>query len=219
MKARETFDAQLKELKDELLMLGKMAEDALDDAIQALKEQDVEKALRIIDSDYKINDLEEEINDKSIWMIAKEQPVAIDLRRLITALKISTDVERVGDLAVNIAKSVIRIGDEPLIKPLEDIPKMASIAQKMINDVLQAYFDEDVAKAKAIADVDDEVDQLYGKLIKELLAMMTKRPESIAQITQLSFVCRHIERVADHATNISENIIYLVKGKRYDLNS
>ena len=219
MKARETFDAQLKELKDELLMLGKMAEDALDDAIQALKEQDVEKALRIIDSDYKINDLEEEINDKSIWMIAKEQPVAIDLRRLITALKISTDVERVGDLAVNIAKSVIRIGDEPLIKPLEDIPKRASIAQKMINDVLQAYFDEDVAKAKAIADVDDEVDQLYGKLIKELLAMMTKRPESIAQITQLSFVCRHIERVADHATNISENIIYLVKGKRYDLNS
>ena len=219
MSVRETFEGQLNELKSELLALGKLAESALNDAISALKEQDRDKALKIIDNDYKINDLEDEINEKTTWMIAKQQPVAGDLRRLITTLKIATDVERVGDLAVNIAKSVIRIGEEPFIKPLEEIPKMAEIAQKMINNVLKAYYEEDVAAAKEIADVDDEVDRLNGKLIQELLEIMIERPESIRQITQLTFVCRDIERVADHATNISESIIYLVKGKRYDLNS
>ncbi|RBW70548.1 phosphate signaling complex protein PhoU [Bacillus taeanensis] len=219
MSVRENFDAQLKELKDELLELGNLAQNALKQSIIALKNQDVEKALQIIENDYKINNLESDINDKVILMIAKQQPVATDLRRLIVALKISTDLERIGDLAVNIAKSIIRIGEEPFVKPIEEIPKMAETARGMIKDVLQAFYDEDVVAAKNIADSDDEVDQKYGKLIKELLEIVTNNPEWIAQITQLTFICRFIERAADHATNISESVIYLVKGKYYDLNS
>jgi phosphate transport system protein len=219
MSVRESFDAQLKELKDELLELGNLAQTALKESIIALKNQDVEKALQIIENDYKINNLEADINDKVILMIAKQQPVATDLRRLIVAMKISTDLERIGDLAVNIAKSIIRIGEEPFVKPIEEIPKMAETARTMIKDVLQAFYDEDVVAAKNIADSDDEVDQKYGKIIKELLEIVTNNPQWIAQITQLTFICRFIERAADHATNISESVIYLVKGKYYDLNS
>ncbi|MEC5425100.1 phosphate signaling complex protein PhoU [Virgibacillus sp. C22-A2] len=216
--ARENFAEQLNELKTALLDMGNLAHEALDNSITALKEQDLEKALKVIDDDSKINSLEEEINEKAIWLIAKEQPLATDLRRLIATLKITTDIERIGDLAVNIAKSVIRIGDIHLIKPLEGIPKMATIAQNMIEDVLKAYYEEDILKAKEIADIDDKVDKMYGRRIQELMEFMTKQPEFISQITQLAFVCRYLERAADHTTNISESIIYLVKGKVLDLN-
>lgn len=218
MVARENFTEQLEELKAQLLNLGELAQNAINNSVDSLKEQDVEKALKIIDDDSKINELEEEINDKAVWLIAKEQPVASDLRKLIATLKVTTDLERIGDLAVNIAKSVIRIGDKPLIKPLEDIPNMASIAQNMIENVLKAYYEEDILQAKEVADADDKVDQMYGRLVQELMEHMTKQPEYISQVTQLAFICRYLERVADHTTNISESIIYLVKGKVFDLN-
>lgn len=218
MVVRENFQAELDQLKRSLLDLGELAQTALEASIQALKDQDIDKALEIIDNDFRINRLEEEINDRAILLIAKQAPVASDLRRVIAAIKISSDVERMGDLAVNIAKSVIRIGKTPLIKPLEDIPDMAETAIQMVSDSLKAYYEEDVVLAKDLADTDDQVDKTYGRLIQELLEMMTQQPEHIAQITQLSFICRFIERAADHATNISESIIYLVKGKRYDLN-
>jgi phosphate transport system protein len=178
----------------------------------------VDKALKIIEDDGQINLMEEEINDKAILLIAQQAPVAIDLRRVIVAIKISSDLERVGDLAVNIAKSVIRIGSKDLIKPIEEIPRMAEMANKMVADSLKAYDDEDVSFAKKVAQLDDEVDETYGRLVQELLELMTKKPEYTPQITQLSFICRHVERVADHSTNISEHLLYLVKGRRYDLN-
>ncbi len=218
MVARENFDMQLDELKSQLLELGNMAKQAISESIEALKKQDVDKALKIIENDKKINELEAEIIDKTIWLIAKQQPVASDLRRLVVALRVTTDVERIGDLAVNISKSVIRIGNEEFIKPLVDIPKMADIAYGMIEDVLQAFYTEDIESAKKVAETDDEVDELYGRIIKELLELMSQNPTMVSQVMQLSFICRYLERAADHTTNISEDIIYLVKGKRYDLN-
>ncbi|WP_347549600.1 phosphate signaling complex protein PhoU [Pseudalkalibacillus hwajinpoensis] len=219
MVVRGNFQEQLDEIKAQLLELGSLAQIAVDDAITALKNQDVDKALEIIDNDYKINRLEEEINERAIWLIAKEQPVATDLRRLISALKITTDVERVGDLAVNIAKSIIRIGDKPFVKPIEEIPALAQKANNMLREVLASFYEEDVNRSIAVADADDEIDSMYGRLVKELLELMTEHPESISQIQQLSFICRYIERIGDHCTNISESVIYVVKGKRYDLNA
>ncbi|WP_209121957.1 phosphate signaling complex protein PhoU [Alkalihalobacillus sp. BA299] len=218
MAIRANFDTELKELKDLLLKMGKLAEDALNKSIIALKEQNTDLALEVIDKDYKINQLEEEINDKGILMIAKQSPVASDLRRIIVALKISNDVERIADYAVNIAKSTIRVGDKPFIKPLVDIPEMARLTQGMLSSSLQAYYKEDITLATDLAEIDDQVDKMYGKTVQELLILMSKNPDSIGQITQLAFVCRYLERTADHCTNISEHIIYLIKGKRYDLN-
>ncbi|MGM7701995.1 phosphate signaling complex protein PhoU [Pseudalkalibacillus sp. Hm43] len=218
MVVRESFQTQLDELRDLLVQLGGLAEAALDEAIDSLKNQDIDKALRIIENDNRINALEEEINDKAILLIAKQAPVASDLRRIIVAIKISSDVERIADFAVNIAKSVIRIGKEPLIKELVDIPELAEMAKTMLAEAIQAYNDEDIILAKKMADRDDYVDEKYGELIQELLGKMKDYPDSTNQVIQLSFICRYIERAADHATNIGENIVYLVKGKHYDLN-
>lgn len=218
MTVRTKFHAELNELKEMVLELGRLAQEAVSESIEALKTQNVDKALKIIEDDIHLNLLEEEINDKSILLIAKQSPVASDLRRIIVALKVSTDLERIGDLAVNIAKSVIRIGDKPFIKPIEDIPRVAETANKMLADVLAAFNEEDVELAKRVAEVDDEVDEAYGRLIRELLELMTQKPDFISQITQLAFVCRFVERVADHTTNVSESVLYLVKGRRYDLN-
>ncbi|WLD92077.1 phosphate signaling complex protein PhoU [Alkalihalobacillus sp. AL-G] len=218
MVVRENFQTQLDELREMLVELGKLTEKALNEAIVALKTQDVDKALHIIENDVRVNELEEEINDKAILLIAKQAPVASDLRRIIVAIKISSDVERMADFAVNIAKSVIRIGSAKLIKPLEDIPKLAETATQMLTEAIQAYNEENIALAKSMADRDDEVDKKYGQLIQELLGLMKEHPENTDQIIQLSFICRYIERTADHATNIAESIVYLVKGKHYDLN-
>ncbi|WP_411954507.1 phosphate signaling complex protein PhoU [Alkalibacillus sp. S2W] len=215
---RENFTEQLDHLNSQLVEMGQLAQKAINQSILALQNQDVDQAQKVIDDDDKINHLEETINEETIWLIAKEQPLASDLRRLVSTLKITTDLERIGDLAVNIAKSVIRIGDEPLVKPLEDIPQMATITQEMVEDVLNAYASEDLVQAQKVADTDDQVDELYGQIVQELMEMMAKHPDQIAQITQLAFICRFLERVADHTTNISEGIIYLVKGKVYDLN-
>ncbi len=215
---RSHFETGLRELKDLLLQMGERTEQALDQSITALKEQDVVLAEKIIDQDIKINRLEEEINEKAILMIATQSPVASDLRRIIAALKISSDVERIGDYAVNIAKSVQMIGQKPLIKPLVDIPEMASISQTMLTQSLQAYYDEDLQLAKDVAETDDKVDTMYGITVQELLVLMSHNADAIEQITQLAFVCRYLERTADHCTNISESIIYLINGKRYDLN-
>ncbi|WP_019152468.1 phosphate signaling complex protein PhoU [Robertmurraya massiliosenegalensis] len=219
MLVRATFQAQLDELKEMIIELGRQAQFAVGESIDALKNQDVDKALKIIADDRQLNLMEEEINDKAILLIAQQSPVAIDLRRVIVAIKISSDLERIGDLAVDIAKSVIRIGPKDLVKPIVEIPRIAEVANKMVTDSLKAYKEEDTDLAKRVAKIDDEVDEAYGKLIKELLELMSQKPDYTQQITQLSFICRYVERVADHSTNISESILYLVKGKRYDLNA
>jgi phosphate transport system protein len=219
MVVREKFEYDLKLLRDKLNEIAQLTELALTEAIQALETKNVEAALEIIENDERIDDLDEEINDLAILLIAKQQPVAIDLRRIIVAIKISNDIERMADFAVNIAKSTIRIGDEPLFKPIETIKKMHAIAVEMLSLSVKAYNEEDVLLAKRVADMDDQVDDYYGQTIRELLEIMPERKELMQQITQLMFVCRYIERTADHATNISESVLYLVKGRRYDLNA
>ncbi|MET3575913.1 phosphate signaling complex protein PhoU [Bhargavaea ullalensis] len=206
---RKTFDQELAALKQTLLRMVDLAERALDDSVTALKEQNLLLARVVIDSDVEINRLDEEINNWVIGLIARQQPVATDLRKVITALKISTDVERVGDLAVNIAKCTLRIGDEPLIKPIVDIPKMAAIVQDMLNKAFDAYDLEDPKLALAIAETDGRVDRLYEERIRELMQIMALSPRRVNQITQLAFICRSLERVGDHAVNMSESIIYL----------
>ncbi|MFD1736556.1 phosphate signaling complex protein PhoU [Bacillus salitolerans] len=218
MTVRERFQVDLNKLREMLLELGKMTETAIESSMTALLEKDIEKALHVIENDNRIDKLEEEINDFAILLIAKQSPVAVDLRRIMVALKIAADIERMADHAVNIAKSVIRIGAESLIKPLEDIPKMHCLALEMLRESLKAYNEQDLIHAKKVSEIDDKVDEMYGTITSELLSMMPHHPEQIAQITQLAFVARYLERIADHATNISENIFFLVKGQHYDLN-
>jgi phosphate transport system protein len=219
MAIRERFDEDLKDLQNKLLEIGNFAVEALGKSIVALETQNIDLALEIMEDDNEADNLEEEINDAAILLIAKQQPVAIDLRRVIVAIKIANDIERIADFAVNIAKSTIRIGNEPLVKPIEHVKQMHAINKEMLNLALEAYNDEDVNKAKQVAEMDDQVDSLYGETIKELLQLNLQKPEYIPQITQLSFICRYLERAADHTTNIAESVFYLVKGKRYDLNN
>ncbi|TYR82405.1 phosphate signaling complex protein PhoU [Priestia megaterium] len=218
MVVREKFHGDLKILREKLLEIGRLAEVALNKSVEALQTKNVDLALEIIDSDIEVDQLEEEINDLAILLIAKQQPVAIDLRRIIVAIKIASDIERMADFAVNIAKSSIRIGKEELIKPLEHVQKMHTIATEMLELSLKAYHEEDLVLAKKVAEMDDEVDALYGTTIKDLLSLAKEKQEAINQITQLLFVARYLERMADHTTNVAESIFYLVKGKRYDLN-
>lgn len=219
MAIREKFDTELKGLQNKLIELGHFSVEALEKSIVALETQNVDLALEIMEEDTKANILEEEINDAAILLIAKQQPVAIDLRRVIVAIKIANDIERIADFAVNIAKSTIRIGNQPLIKPIEHIKKMHEINGEMLRMSIEAYNEEDLNKAKKVSEMDDEVDSLYGETIKDLLKINLEKPESLPQITQLSFISRYIERAADHSTNIAEHVFYLVKGKRYDLNT
>ncbi|WP_099352262.1 phosphate signaling complex protein PhoU [Fredinandcohnia onubensis] len=219
MAIRTTFDKDLDHLKELLVEMVNLSKTAVEKSVQSLAHQDIELAEQIIKDDQKINELEEQIDSIIIQLIAQQQPVASDLRAIIAGLKISSDIERIGDLAVNIAKSTIHIGDGPLIKPIVDIPKMAEKALDMLNNVIKAYIEKDINLAIQTAKADDEVDELYGKIIKELLELMPSNPNSINQITQLAFISRHIERVADHTTNMAEHIIYMVKAKKVDLNA
>lgn len=219
MHTRSNFDSNLAQLKDKLLEMARKSETAIKEAIDALIKQDLKKAEAIIEGDNEIDQLEHDINDIAIVLIAKEAPVARDLRKIIVALKISSEVERIGDMAVNIAKSSIHIGTEKHIKEIVDIPKMMDLALEMLSQSLTAFYAEDTELAQKCAEKDDQVDEMYGILIRELMGYIQKYPQNINQITQLAFVSRYIERLADHATNIAENVIFLVTGKRYDLNA
>ncbi|HAQ06614.1 MAG TPA: phosphate transport system regulatory protein PhoU [Bacillus bacterium] len=218
MVVRERFQEDLNILHGKLLELGNFAVNALNQSLVALENKDVELALQILEDDAQANLLEEEINDFAILLIAKQQPVAIDLRRIIVAIKIATDIERMADFAVNIAKSAIRIGNEPLIKPIEHIKQMHQLSVQMLTLALESFNEEDLSKSREVAKMDDQVDDLYGETIQELLTLSQSKPEQIAQITQLSLISRYLERAADHVTNIAEHVFYMVKGKRYDLN-
>lgn len=219
MNTRANFDENLKQLKDLLMDMARKSEQAIKESINALIHQDLNTANEIVQNDAIIDQLEYEINNKAIVLIAKESPVAGDLRRIMAALKISSEVERIADNAVNIAKSALHIGTEKHIKEIVDIPIMMNLALEMLSDSLQAFLDDDIELARTSAEKDDKVDEMYGKLIQELMGYIQKYPEQTNQITQLAFICRFIERVADHSTNIAEHVIYLVTGKRLDLNA
>ncbi|TFB19646.1 phosphate signaling complex protein PhoU [Filobacillus milosensis] len=199
--------------------MNDMAKSAITRSLIALDQQDEQQAQAVIDHDEEINKMEDEINDQAIWLIASEQPVAKDLRRLVITLKATNDIERIGDLAVNIAKSVKRIGNAELPQEKQDVLNTASIVEQMLDLVIDAYLEEDLEKAFEISRIDDQVDNQYGDSIQKMLKHMTKHPDEISSITQLAFISRYLERAADHVTNIAEGIIYLVKGKHVDLNN
>lgn len=219
MVGREKFDAELQQVQSLLLELSNTAIDTLDNSMNFLFEKDIEGALTILDNDEHINRMEDEVNDRVILLIAKQQPVATDLRRLMVLVKIAADMERIGDYACNIAKETIRIGKDEHIEPIGLLDDMRIKTIKMLKQVLDAFTNENMDEAKNIAKLDDEVDEMYGHIIRTLLNAGVNNPAQLSQVTQLSFVCRYLERSADHATNIAERLLYLLKGKHYELNN
>ncbi|EHQ90304.1 phosphate signaling complex protein PhoU [Desulfosporosinus youngiae] len=203
----------IQRLKD----MGGEVERILQGCMQTLITLDRGQAEFWITEDQKINDYERQVDDECVRLIATQQPVAKDLRKIISAMKISTDLERMGDLAIDIAKIVRRI-EGPLLKELVDIPHMAEKALAMMKQGLEAYAGEDMELAHDLAVQDDQVDKLYNKVLRDLLIIMTENPDVLDQGMYLAFVGRYLERFADHATNIGENVIYIATAGRQDLN-
>ena len=212
------FEAKMKTLQDKLQHMGSLIEASIARTIEALKTQNLELAQAVIDGDDLIDDLEHEIEEKCLEVIATQQPMAKDLRRVATLFKMINDLERMADYATSIAKITLRIADQPLIKPLVDIPRMATLSQKMVKQALDAYVREDVELASAVGKDDDEVDKLFEQIFRELLTIMMENPKTITQATHLLFVGRWLERISDHATNIAEEVVFLVTGEKRNLN-
>lgn len=215
---RERFEHDLIAVQQDLMELCDLSIHSLQESFKAFLKKDIDLALQVIDTDPKINRLEEIINDRVILLIAKQQPVATDLRRLIVVIKAASDMERIGDHAVNIAKESIRIGKAPFVTSVEPIEEMFHKTILMLRQIVDAFIEENTIKAKEIANLDDEVDELTGNTLSNLMTLSVSN-EHVAQVTSLSYVCRCIERAADHATNIAEHLFYLVKGKHYELNN
>ncbi|MUT65823.1 phosphate signaling complex protein PhoU [Paenibacillus sp. NEAU-GSW1] len=218
MTTRKEFDLGLEQLHNLLVDMGAFVENALSQSIKALSETDVRLAQQIVSQDVKLNQLEHDVTELGSKLIATQQPVAKDLRRILSAFKIASDLERMGDLCVNISKLVIRLEGQPLIKPLIDLPRMAEIVQTMTYEAIQSFVQENVDLAYKMASDDDQVDALCAQISRELLSMMMENPRNITQASVLNFVARHIERIGDHATNIGESVVYLVTNSRPDLN-
>lgn len=215
---RERFNNQLKELNTKLIEMGSMVENIIEVSIQSLVNRDLDMARKVYELDDAIDELELEIENQCMHMLALQQPMAKDLRVIETILKIITDLERMGDHAVNIAKITLEMGGAPLIKPLIDIPRMSTLAQDMVSKSLEAFMKEDIELAKIVAEEDEAVDKIYEDIYEELIGMMVEKPEIIGQATHLLFIGRFLERIADHATNIGERIIYMVTGERVEIN-
>ncbi len=215
---RVQFEGKMEKLQNQLLQMGELVEQAIAKSIQSLKEQDTVLAQEVVDEDDTIDRLEISIEEGCLTLIATQQPMAKDLRRIATLFKMINDLERMADYATSIAKITIRIADQPLIKPLVDIPRMAVLSQKMVKQSLDAYVREDVELAVAVGTDDDEVDKLFGQIFRELLTIMMENPKTITQATHLLFVGRWLERISDHATNISEEVIFLSTGEKKSLN-
>lgn len=211
---RQNYNQELEALRKEIWDMGTLVSNAIENAVQSLARQDVELAHRVMAGDDFIDNMEIDIEDKCMVLIARQQPLARDLRIIGTGLKITTDLERMGDHAFDIAQITLKLTGQPLIKPLVDIPRMAEMAQKMLKDSLEAYINLDIALAEEVCRADDAVDNLYKQVFRELLTYMMEKPPTITQATELIFVTRYLERIADHTTNIAEWTIYLVTGQR-----
>jgi phosphate transport system protein len=215
---RESFDRALKELQDDLLLLGSMVDKAIERSVQALKDRDFEESHRIIEDDLKINQKRWEIEDKCIQLIATQQPMASDLRFIAAVMNIITDLERMGDHAEGIAKINLMIGEEPLLKPLIDIPRMADKCREMLRGSLDAFINRDAEAAMRIAEEDDEVDALYNQVYRELLTYMISDPRTITRATYLLWAAHNLERIADRVTNICERVVFTVTGRMVEIN-
>ncbi|PWU68512.1 phosphate signaling complex protein PhoU [Gracilibacillus dipsosauri] len=218
MVGRENFEDKLKQVESLIVRFAKMTQTQLTDAVEVLYQSDVDRALAVIEKDKELDKLDFEINETAILLIARQQPVATDLRRLVVALRISSDLERMADNAKNIAKSTIHLGKDHGIKIHDSVKEMKEIAIKMIDISIIAYENEDITLARKLSEMDDVIDNMYSTMLRELLEETATNPQKIQHIMQMAFSGRYVERIGDHATNIGEDVMYLVKGESADLN-
>jgi phosphate transport system protein len=207
------FDEELKNLKEKLLRMAALVEESISLSIEGLKNQKEDLAQEVLRKEEAVNLLDVEIDETCLRLLALRQPMAGDLRFITSAMKIGSELERMGDLAVNIAERTLELLKAPLLKPLIDIPRMAKLAQSMVKDSLDAFINKDEELARSVCRRDDEVDALNDQIFRELLTYMMQDPMSVERAVGLILVGRHLERIADHATNIGEDVIYLAKGK------
>jgi phosphate transport system protein len=206
------YDDELKRLNNAIAEMGGLAESQLGAAIEAVATRDAELAGQVVQTDPKVDQLERDVDNLAIRLLALRQPVARDLREIFAALKIASDLERIADYAANVAKRSIALSQAPPVRPVHALPRMAHFAQLLIKDVLDAYAQRDADKAYSVWIRDAELDEMYSSLFRELLTYMMEDPRSIGPCTHLLFMAKNIERIGDHATNIAENLYYLVNG-------
>ena len=207
------FEEEFDRIKSKILMMGSLVEDQIRNALTALVERDEALARQVIENDHKVNTFDVEIDEMALDALVRYQPVARDLRFVTTAMKISTELERMSDLAENICERAIELNEEPQLKPYIDIPHMAERARIMVKESLDAFVKMDSALARKVIDDDDFVDNLTEQLFRELLSFMIENPKTISRAIRLSFISKYIERIADHATNVAELVVYMVEGK------
>jgi phosphate transport system protein len=217
METRTAFHKRLREIQDDILAMGSMVSKATLRSVESLKNRDMDLAQQVIADDRKVNQKRFEIEEKCVELIATQQPMASDLRIIVAVLNIITELERIGDHAEGIAKIAIMVGDEPPLKPLIDIPRMAEKTVEMLRRSLDAFIDRDAAAARKISDEDDMVDQLYDQVFRELLTFMAEDPRTITRATRLIWVAHNLERSADRVTNICERVVFVVTGKMEEI--
>jgi len=216
---RKTFENELQEVKDEILVLGSMVEEAILSSVESLKKRDIEAAKNILQADRDINKKRFELENKLMILIATQQPMAHDLRFLASSMEIISELERMGDYAKGIANINIRMGDQPLLKPLIDVPRMAQKDVDMLHRALTAFVEEDIEAAKALPVEDDEVDALYNQVYRELMTFVISDPKAIERANWLLWVAHNLERVADRVTNICERTIFIATGELVEINA
>jgi phosphate transport system protein len=208
-----TLDQQLGRIRQSLLKMGGMVEQMIDQAMRGLLEREDAYAESIPRQDLDVDRLELEIDEQCNTVLVRNQPAAIDLRFLVAVMKINNDLERMGDSAVNIAQSVLQLNQEPPLKPYLDLPRMSERAQTMVHQSLDAFVNRDADLAREVLAADDEIDAIYKQLFRELLTFMIEDPKAVSRSLQLLLIARNLERIADHATNIAEDVIYYVEGR------
>lgn len=207
------YEAELVRLREQLLFMGAKVEKMIGNAIRALVERDSELARDLIDEDHQVNKLELEIDDLCLRILAKRQPVASDLRFITMALKLVTDLERMGDLSVNVAERVLELNEEAPLKPYLDLPKMAEAVQAMVREALDAFVAGDAERAQLVIERDQIVDAYYAEIFRVLLTYMMEDPRKIYRATRVQSIAKYLERMGDHATNLAEMVVFMVRGK------
>ncbi len=215
---RGEYDRQFKHVRDDLLRMGTMVDQSIAKSLESLQNRDRSLAQRIIEEDEEINALRFKIEEACLALIATQQPAATDLRAVVAAMSIVVEMERMADHAAGIAKTVILMGDEPLLKPLIDIPRMVKLAREMLQKSLEAYVNCDPKNARMIADRDDEMDLLYEAVFEELLEIMASKPGSVQRATYLMWCAHNLERIGDRVTNIAERVVFVSTGDMRELN-
>jgi phosphate transport system protein len=215
---RATYDREFAAIKNDIIKMGSLVDIAIADSMQSLQERDQIQAQQVIDHDETINVLRFKVEEACLTLIATQQPTASDLRDVIAAMSIVVEMERMADHASGIAKTVIRMGDEPLLKPLIDLPRMAQLAREMLRDGLDSFITRDVQKARLVATRDDEMDLLNRAIFDELVEIMAERPDGVERATYLLWCSHNLERIGDRVTNIVERVVFMTTGDMEDLN-